>query len=92
MKYFSYDPYVGIEFHDTAELAQSRARKSVDATEPISANPNCTWPENEHEICWGEVRGQCVITDRPLTNNEKADNPECSVIRSFALVDMEATS
>jgi hypothetical protein len=82
--YYSYDPEDGIEFHDTAEQAKSRAEKALEDAEFHAADSDWSWNENEAEISWGEVRGKVTVTDRPLDDEEKKENPEWESIRNLS--------
>lgn len=86
--HYSYDPEDGIRFHDTAEEAKSRAEKALDDAEFSAADSDWNWGENEDEISWGEVRQRVVVTDRDLTPEEKAENPNFAFIRSHSLDDV----
>lgn len=80
MKYYSYDPESGIEFHDTAEEAKDRAQKALDDAEFQAADSDWNWSDNEHEISWGEVRESVQMHKRDMTPEEQVEHPECSYI------------
>ncbi len=87
--YYSYDPEDGIRFHDTAEEAKSRAEKALDDAQFHAADSDWAWNDNEDEISWGEVRGKVSYNDRPLTADEKKENPEWDHIRNPTLDDIK---
>ncbi len=86
--FYSYDPESGIEFHATAEEAKARAEKALDDANFHAADSDWSWNENEDEISWGQVRGKVQYNDRPLTEEEKKQNPEWSMIRNPTLDDV----
>ena len=90
--FYSYDPEDGIAFHATAEEAKARAEKALDAAEFSAADSDWSWQENEDQISWGEVRGKVEYNDRPLTPEEKAENPEWSFHRSPTLDDVPSAN
>ena len=86
--FYSYDPENGIEFHDTADEARSRAESALDDAQFHAADSDWSWFENEHEISWGEVRGKVEMNKREMTPEEKAENPEWSFIVDPKLEDV----
>ena len=90
--FYSYDPEDGIAFHATAKEAKARAEKALDDAAFNAADSDWCWQENEHEISWGEVSGKVQYNDRPLTPEEKAENPEWSFIRNPTLEDVQIPS
>ena len=82
--YYSYSPEEGIQFHDTADQAKSRAEQAIEAACDVVAD-GFAWADNEHEICWGSVTEITAVTDRSPTGAEKADNPDVDVIRKLCL-------
>lgn len=85
--FFSYSPEEGIEFHESADEARTRAEKQLDDAEFAAADSDWHWQENEDSICWGVVKACVIVRDRDLTPEEMADNPEWSFIRSLSLED-----
>lgn len=75
MKYFSYDPYEGFEFHATEEAAKAAADKSLDFHKHEA--PDEGWSEDVDQICWGEIK-ECVrLTEcihRPPDHELDADD------------------
>ncbi|MEO0797181.1 MAG: hypothetical protein AAFX93_18665 [Verrucomicrobiota bacterium] len=87
--YYSYDPNDGIEFHDTAHEAQSRADDAIEAARYHAADSDWHWHENESEICWGKVHGKCQVTDTEISAEDKKEHPEWDFIREISLEDID---
>lgn len=66
MKYFSYAPETGMEFHELAEDAQYAAETAVEGYSGEDG-----YPEEMTLICWGEVKQSAKMTN-------KRDAPEGS--------------
>ena len=60
--HFSYDFEDGIEFHETAEEARTRAAFVLDDAMTHAADSGLN--EMEHQICWGKVSERAVETER----------------------------
>jgi len=58
MRFFVHDPECGDEFFDTAEEAKAHAESLLDEYRDGSGDG---WNEIVTNICWGEVREQCVL-------------------------------
>lgn len=80
--FFSYDHEDGIEFHETAEEAKARAEKALDMDRDEAAEG---WSEEVTQICWGEVRGRVVETERRPVTPE--DNLDCDEVVDYAMQD-----
>lgn len=62
MKYFSYEPEYGLEFHKDKESAIRRAESTL---EEHRDNASEGWDEDSVKaICWGEVSAAVVETKR----------------------------
>lgn len=73
-RFFSYDPEDGFSFHHTAEEAKAACLKAFSFYEDEAAGDG--WPENTHEVCWGELKGvatQTAHVDRPPAAELNAD-------------------
>lgn len=74
--YFSFDPEDGFEFHDTAEEAQERAQKTLDAEKDAAASDG--WNDNTNQICWGEVKACAEKTmERVRPPDSELDEDNC---------------
>ena len=81
--YFSYDYEDGIEFHDTAEEAKSRAEWALANSQDHACD--CGWADEVWQICWGKVSAKVQEISR-----EPADeDSEFTEIIDYQLVDTE---
>jgi hypothetical protein len=53
MKWFSYDPETGIEFHETEEEAKRLAEECLDEHRNNAVDG---WSEDVYQLCWGEIK------------------------------------
>ncbi len=60
-RYWSYDDNDGLQWHDTAEAAESAAQEALTLYR-LEADGDGEWPDGVDSICWGEVRGRIVET------------------------------
>lgn len=63
MRYFSYDPEMGFDFHPTEEKAKAAAEASLGEARDAAGSDG--WGDNMN-ICWGEVREIATITSRKV--------------------------
>jgi hypothetical protein len=61
MRFFSYAPETGMEFHDTQEAAVKAAQECLDSE---SDNAGDGWAEDVDNICWGVVCGHAAMVNR----------------------------
>lgn len=71
MKFFSYDPDVGMEFYATAEEARLRAMENLELHRDEAADDG--WSEEIGELCWGEIKQAAIETERKSDDSGKFD-------------------
>jgi len=74
--YFSYSPYDGIEFHDTAEQAKARVVRELEYFADDAGDAG--WDESVTQVCWGEIKQHVIKTNvrRPNPDNGEDDSFE----------------
>ena len=78
--WFSYDTENGVAFHETAGKAQAEADKNLELSRDYADDG---WDENVEDICWGEVKGKVVETERREATPE--DHISCDEIVDYEL-------
>jgi hypothetical protein len=77
MKYFSYDPQVGIKLHETEESAMAEAEK-IFGYERDAANAD-GWSDEVDTICYGRVIGRAQVTET-LIDDEGVERVEYGIV------------
>ena len=70
MKYFTYCPDSGFDYHETAEAAKN------DAANRIQDYLDDTWCEDVQHVLWGEIKEiatQCDVVRREDLTHEEAE-------------------
>lgn len=83
MRFFSYAPETGMEFHALAEDAQYAAETAIE-----SYCGEDGYPEEMAHICWGEVKQSARMTNK----REAPESSEFDYLCDYELFDEEGLS
>ncbi len=72
-RYFSYSADGGFELHDSLDEAKTAAEKEFEICRDEAYSDG--WPECTDEICYGEVNGAVVETERAPWDESKFGPP-----------------
>ena len=84
-RFFSYCPDCGIDDHATAEEAEKHADGCLDHYRDDAPDG---WDENVTSICWGEIKGSVLETERRPFNPETDHgiDPDCKFVVDYGIV------
>jgi hypothetical protein len=63
MKWFSYDPAVGFDTHDTEQEAKASAEESLQEYRDHAGDG---WDDDVNHVCWGQVREVSAMTEERI--------------------------
>jgi hypothetical protein len=83
--FYSYDPRDCFQFHKTADEAKDAFETALHNAKDELAD-GCG-EDDISDISWGTVAQSVVYEDRPLSAEEKEENPEWDFIREIDVQD-----
>ena len=84
-RFFRYCPNCGLDTFGTAEEAEKDADGCVDHYRDDAPDG---WDEDVTQICWGEIKGHTVETERRPYDPEQdfGIDPDCECIVDYGIV------